>query len=49
MTVHYSPKRVFLASLLVAGLSGLTVPAMALDADDFATKLAALSARAATV
>lgn len=45
MTVHSSPKRLFSVSLLVAGLSGFGVPAMALDADDFATKLAAISSQ----
>lgn len=42
MTVQYSPKRLFSASLLVAGLSGAAAPALALDADDFATKVAAI-------
>jgi hypothetical protein len=45
MTVKYSSKCLFSASLLVAGLSGLTVPAMALDADDFATKVAAVASQ----
>jgi hypothetical protein len=45
MTVHHSPKRLFSASLLAAGLSLPALPALALDADDFATKLAALSSQ----
>ncbi|WP_394689927.1 hypothetical protein [Hoeflea sp.] len=42
MSVQHSPKLLISASLLVAGLSCLAAPAMALDADDFATKLAAI-------
>lgn len=42
MTIRYTPKRLFSASLLVATLSGLAGPALALDADDFATKIAAV-------
>jgi len=43
MTIQYSPKRLLSASLIVATVSGLAVPALALDADDFATKVAAVA------
>ena len=45
MTYQYSPARLLSASLLAAGLSSLSAPAMALDADDFATKVAAISSQ----
>lgn len=45
MTVQNSPKRLFSTSLLAAGLLLPALPALALDADDFATKLAALSSQ----
>lgn len=43
MTIQCTPKRLLSASLLVAALSGFAAPAMALDADDFATKLSAMT------
>ncbi|WP_052161866.1 hypothetical protein, partial [Hoeflea sp. BAL378] len=43
MTTHCTPKRLFAASLLATAVSGLAWPAYALDADDFATKVAALA------
>lgn len=45
MTIHSTPKRMFAASLLAATLSGLAWPALALDADDFATKVAAVASQ----
>lgn len=42
MTIHYTPKRLVSAALLVAALSGVATSAWALDADDFATKVAAM-------
>lgn len=45
MTIHSTPKRMFAASLLAATLSGLANPALALDADDFATKVAAVASQ----
>ena len=35
--IQRTPKRLFLATALAAALTGLAGPAMALDADDFAT------------
>jgi len=43
MTIQSTPKRLLSASILIAALSGFAVPAMALDADDFATKLSAMT------
>jgi hypothetical protein len=48
MTIQCNPKRLLSASVFVAALSGFSVPAMALDADDFATKFAAMSSQAGT-
>ena len=43
MTIHFPSKRLLAAALLSTTLSGLAVPAFALDADDFATKVAAVA------
>ena len=43
MTIQCTPKRLLSTSILVATLSGFAFPAMALDADDFATKLSAMT------
>ena len=43
MTTQYAPKRLLTTSLIVATLSGFAFPALALDADDFATKLSAMT------
>tara|TARA_R110002020_G_scaffold18931_33_gene65580 strand:- start:6494 stop:7714 length:1221 start_codon:yes stop_codon:yes gene_type:complete len=43
MTIHSTPKRLFAASLFATSVSGWAFPAFALDADDFATKVAALA------
>ncbi|SOE17372.1 hypothetical protein SAMN05877838_2271 [Hoeflea halophila] len=48
MTFPYSPSRMLCASAFVVAFSGFTVPALALDADDFATKLAAISSQSGT-
>ncbi|MDP2122021.1 MAG: hypothetical protein Q8K28_19145 [Hoeflea sp.] len=45
MTIQYSPKRLLAASLLVTSVSALAWPALALDADDFATKVAAVASQ----
>lgn len=47
-TFQSTSKRLFSASILVAALSGLAGPAMALDADDFATKLSAMTSHSGT-
>jgi len=41
MTIPYTLTRLLSASALAAALSGFAIPALALDADDFATKTAA--------
>lgn len=43
MTIQCTPKRLLSTSILVATLSGFAFPAVALDADDFATKLSAMT------
>ncbi|MBC7279955.1 hypothetical protein [Hoeflea sp.] len=43
MTIHSTSKRLLAASLLATTFSGLALPAWALDADDFATKVAAVA------
>lgn len=48
MTIQRTPKRLFLATALAAALTGLAGPAMALDADDFATKLSAMTRQTGT-
>ncbi|MEM5473317.1 hypothetical protein WNZ14_16425 [Hoeflea sp. AS60] len=48
MTIQFTSKRLFSASVFVAALSGFTMPAMALDADDFATKLSAMTSQTGT-
>jgi hypothetical protein len=48
MTIQFTSMRLFSASVLVAALSGLAAPAMALDADDFATKLSAMTSQTGT-
>ena len=48
MTIQFTSMRLLSASVLVAALSGLAAPAMALDADDFATKLSAMTSQTGT-
>ena len=43
MTIQFTPKRLFAVSLVATSLSGLAGPALALDADDFATKVASVA------
>lgn len=47
MTFPSTPTRLLCASALAVALSGFTIPALALDADDFATKTAAAVQRGA--
>jgi len=43
MTIQYTPKRLLAASIMVTALSCTANPALALDADDFATKVASVA------
>jgi len=48
MTIRSTPKRLFCASIVTLAVCGFAIPAMALDADDFATKLSASISQSGT-
>ncbi|WP_066181780.1 hypothetical protein [Hoeflea olei] len=45
MSFQFSPSRLLSTSVMAIGLASVSLPAWALDADDFATKVAALATR----